>query len=89
MKAITALGLGTLIGATVVILFAPKSGEEALANLADRVNNSIERGTDKAREIARQTNEVAAMLKDQVQSVQGAVDAGVRAFKEARTQRTH
>jgi gas vesicle protein len=88
MKAITALGVGTLIGATVAILFAPKSGEETLAHLTDRVNDSIERGTAKAREIARQTNEVAAKLKEQVQSVQGAVDAGVRAFKEARTQET-
>jgi gas vesicle protein len=89
MKAITALSVGTLIGATVVILFALKSGEETRVDLADRVNNSIERGTAKAREIARHTTEVAAMLKDQVQSVQGAVDAGVRAFKEARTKETH
>jgi gas vesicle protein len=89
MKAITALGVGTLIGATVVILFAPKSGKEMLADLTDRVNDSIERGTAKAREIARQTNEVAAMLKDQVQSVQGAVDAGVRAFKEATNSSSH
>ena len=89
MKAITALSVGTLIGATVVILFALKSGEETRVDLADRVNNSIERGTAKAREIARHTTEVAAMLKDQVQSVEGAVDAGVRAFKEARTKETH
>jgi gas vesicle protein len=89
MKAITALGVGTLVGATVVILFASKSGKETLADLTDRVNDSIERGTAKAREVARQTSEVAAKLKDQVQSVQGAVDAGVRAFKEARTQETH
>jgi gas vesicle protein len=89
MKAITALSVGTLIGATVVILFALKSGEETRVDLADRVNNSIERGTAKARKIARHTTEVAAMLKDQVQSVQGAVDAGVRAFKEARTKETH
>lgn len=89
MKAITVLGVGTLIGATVVILFAPKSGKETLADLTDRVNDSIERGTAKAREIVRQTNEVAAKLKDQVQSVQGTVDAGVRAFKEARTQEAH
>ena len=89
MKAITALGVGTLIGATVVILFAPQSGEETLTDLADRVNHSIERGTAKARKIARHTTEVAAKLNDQVQNVRGAVDAGVRAFKEARTQQTH
>jgi gas vesicle protein len=88
MKAITALGVGTLIGATVVILFAPKSGNETLAALTGKVNDSIERGTAKAREIARQTTQIAANLKDQVQSVGGAVDAGVRAFKQAKAQET-
>ena len=88
MKAITALGVGAFIGAAIAILFAPKSGEETIADLTDRVNDSIERGTAKAREIARQTT-IAAKLKDQVHSVQGAVDAGIRAFKEPRTQETH
>lgn len=88
MKAITALGVGTLIGAAIAVLFAPKSGEETLADLAGRVNDSIERGTVKAREIAGQTTEVTAQLKDQVESVRGAVDAGVRAFKVARAQET-
>jgi gas vesicle protein len=82
MKAITALGVGTFIGAAIAILFAPKSGEATLADLTDRVNDSIERGTAKVREIARQTTK----LKDQVQDVRGAVNAGVRAFKEARKQ---
>jgi gas vesicle protein len=88
MKAITALGVGTFIGAAIAVLFAPKSGEETLADLANGVNDSIDRGTAKAREIASQTTEVAAQLKDKVESVRGAVDAGVRAFKEARTQET-
>jgi gas vesicle protein len=82
MKAITAIGVGTFIGAAIAILFAPKSGEATLADLTDRVNDSIERGTAKVREIARQTSK----LKDQVQDVRGAVNAGVRAFKEARKQ---
>jgi len=89
MKAITALGVGTLIGATVVMLFAPKSGQETLAALTGKVNDGIERSTAKAREIARQTTQIAANLKDTVESVQGAVDAGVRAFKQAKTQESH
>jgi gas vesicle protein len=85
VKAITALGVGTLIGATVAILCAPKSGKETVAALTDKVNDSIERGTAKAREIAHQTTQIAADLKDQVQSVQGAIDAGVRAFNTRAT----
>lgn len=88
MKAITALGVGTFIGAAIAILFAPKSGEETIAGLTDRVNDSVERGTAKARKIAGQTTAIAAKLKDQVQTVQGAVDTGVRAFNEARTRET-
>jgi gas vesicle protein len=85
MKAITALAAGALIGATITMLYAPKSGAETVTRLSDRVNNSIERGTAKAREITRQTTEVAAKLKDQVHGIQDAVDAGVRAFRQART----
>jgi gas vesicle protein len=85
MKAITALAAGALIGATITMLYAPKSGAETVTCLSDRVNNSIERGTAKAREITRQTTEVAAKLKDQVHGIQDAVDAGVRAFRQART----
>jgi len=85
MKAITALAAGALIGATITMLYAPKSGAETVTRLSDRVNNSIERGTAKAREMTRQTTEVAAKLKDQVHGIQDAVDAGVRAFRQART----
>ena len=84
MKAITALAAGVLIGATIATLYAPKSGAETLTHLTDKVNNSIERGTVKAREITRQTTEVAAKVKDQVQGIEDAVDAGVRAFRQAR-----
>lgn len=82
MKAINAIGVGTFIGAAIAILFAPKSGEATVADLTDRVNDSIERATAKVRENACQTSK----LKDQVQDVRGAVNAGVRAFKEARKQ---
>jgi hypothetical protein len=86
MKAITAVGVGALIGAAIAILF---TREETLSDLTGRVNDRIERGAAKARKIVRQTTEMAAQLKDQVQSVQDAVDAGVRAFKEAKGQETH
>jgi gas vesicle protein len=77
MKAIAIFGVGALIGAAITILFAP------------RVTDNIKNATVKALEIARQTTEVAAKLNDQVQSIRGAADAGVRAFKERRTQWIH
>jgi len=83
MKAITALGVGTLVGAAIAILVAPQSGE-TLAHLTRSANNRIERGTTKASQIARRANEVATKLRDQAQRFQSAVDAGVRAYAEAR-----
>jgi hypothetical protein len=77
MKTLAAFGIGALIGAAIAI------------RLAAKVSDDIERAAAKALEIARQTNEVAAHLNDQVQTIRGAVYAGVRAFKEPGTQCTH
>ena len=43
----------------------------------------VQSGQAKAREITGQAIRVADQAKDQAQRVQDAVDAGVRAFKEA------
>ena len=67
------------------MFFAPKSGEQIRDALADKVTGSIERGQAKAREIMGQAIRVADQAKDHVQRVQDAVDAGVQAFKEAKT----
>jgi hypothetical protein len=75
MKTLAAFGIGALIGAAIAIRFAPK------------VTDNIVRAAAKALEIARRTNEVAAHLNDQVQTIHGAVYAGIRALKE--TQWTH
>ena len=77
MKTLAAFGIGAFIGAAIAIRFAPK------------VTDNIEHAAAKALEIARQTNEVAAHLNDQVQTIRGAINVGIRAFKEARTQWTH
>jgi gas vesicle protein len=79
-----AFGVGAVIGAGLVMFFAPKSGEKIREALADKVTGSIERGQAKAREITGHAIRVADQAKDQVQRVQDAVDAGVRAFKEAK-----
>jgi gas vesicle protein len=86
MKSTTiAFGVGAVIGAGLAMFFAPKSGEQIREALANKVTGSIERGQAKAHEIAGQAIRVADQAKDQVQRVQDAVDAGVQAFKEAKT----
>jgi gas vesicle protein len=85
MKSTIAFGVGAVIGAGLAMFFAPKSGGQIREALADKVTGSIERGQAKAREIAGQAIRIADRAKDQVQRVQDAVDAGVQAFKEAKT----
>jgi gas vesicle protein len=83
MRSGIAFGVGAVIGAGVAMLVASKSIEQIREGLESKVTGSIERGQAKVREIAGQAIRVADQAKDHVQRVQGAVDAGVRAFKEA------
>ena len=89
MRSAIACGVGAVIGAGVAILFAPKSVEQIREDLTCKVTGSIERGQAKLREIAGEAVRVADQAKDQVQRVQDAVDAGVRAFKEAKNSTSH
>jgi gas vesicle protein len=85
MRPATAFVIGAALGAGLAMFFAPKSIEQIREGLASKVTGSIERGQVRVREITGQAIRVADQAKDQVQRVQDAVDAGVRAFKEATT----
>ncbi len=84
MRSTVAFGVGAIVGAELAILFAPKSIERIRQGLADKVTGGFERGQAKVREITTQAIRVADEAKNQVQRVQDAVDAGVRAFEETR-----
>jgi gas vesicle protein len=85
MRSTIAFGVGAVIGAGLAMFFAPQSGEQLREGLADKVTGGIERGQAKAREITGQAIRVADQAKGQVQRVQDAVDAGVQAFKQAKS----
>jgi len=85
MKSTIAFGVGAVIGAGLAMCFAPQSGEQVRGALADKVTGGIERGQAKAREFTGRAIRVADQAKDRVQRVQDAVDAGVQAFKQAKT----
>ena len=82
-------GVGLVIGAGVAMLFAPKYIGQMREDLTGKVTGSIERGQAKIRNITGQAIRVADQARDQVQRVQDAVDAGVRAFKEAKNFTSH
>lgn len=70
------------------MLVAPRIGEMREV-LEGKVTGGIERGQAKVHEITGQAIRVADQAKDQVQRVQDAVDAGVRAFREAKNSTGH
>jgi gas vesicle protein len=83
MRSTITFGVGTVIGAGLAMLLAPRMSE-IRGSLENKVTGSIERGQAKVHEIAGQAIRVADQAKDQVQRVQDAVDAGVRAFNEVK-----
>jgi gas vesicle protein len=83
MKSVIAFGLGAVVGAGLAIFYAPRIGDRIQKGL-EEVSGSIERGQAKVHDMAGEAIRVANQAKDQVQRVQDAVDAGVRAFKEVK-----
>ena len=83
MRLATTFAVGVVIGAALATLFAPRINE-IRGSLENKMNDSVERGQATVREITGQAIRVADKAKDQVQRVQDAVDAGVRAFKGAK-----
>jgi gas vesicle protein len=83
MKSVIAFGVGAVVGAGLAIFYAPRIGDRIQEGL-EEVTGSIERGQAKVHEMAGEAIRVADEAKDQVQRVQDAVDAGVRAFREVK-----
>jgi gas vesicle protein len=71
---------GTVVGAAIALMLAPKSGEELREDLSDRandlsdrVNDSIERGKDAARKVSRRARELGEQAHEQLHNVTDAV----------------
>jgi gas vesicle protein len=83
MKSVIAFGVGAVVGVGLAMFYAPRIGDRIQERL-EEVSGSIERGQAKVHDMAGEAIRVADQAKDQVQRVQDAVDAGVRAFKEVK-----
>ena len=81
---ITAFCAGIFAGSVVTFFVAPKSGEELRADLADQVNQSIERGKLKSKEIADQVTHVGDQVQRELQRAKGAWSVGTHAYRAAR-----
>ena len=56
---------GALLGATVALLLAPKSGEELREDLSDRATDAFERGKGIAQNVSQQARELGSQAREQ------------------------
>jgi gas vesicle protein len=73
------VGLG--VGATLGVLLAPSSGEEARDYLRGTAEDVMDAAARKARKLSRQVQETIENAEGQVKQ---AADAGTRAYQEAK-----
>jgi gas vesicle protein len=78
-----AIGLG--IGATLAILFAPKSGGETRQDLADAATNTIDDAVATGRQFKRR---VRRAVDDVTERIADAAEVGQQAYREADTERS-
>ena len=81
--------IGGFIGATIGMLFAPKSGEETRAYLASRAKESGDYLLNQKQTIEERASAVIEqgkeLLNRQRESIAAAIEAGKQAFKEERS----
>jgi gas vesicle protein len=73
--------IGAGVGALVALLLAPKSGEELRGDIVDGVNDGVNQVRSTGKDLKRRAQKVVDMAKDQVQD---AIDAGDRAYNQAK-----
>ena len=77
---ISLFALGIAVGATLGVLFAPKSGEETRELIADSVQEELQNALSAGKKLARTARKAVDQATEHVKE---AVDIGERAFNEA------
>lgn len=85
---ITYLLIGAGIGASLALLFAPKSGREFRDEIAEASKRTYKRGTEGAHVVGEKVTEgvgsVREKLEKQRSNIANAIDAGKQAYREER-----
>ena len=82
--------IGSLIGAALGILYAPKSGRETREEIGRTTRDLLEKAKTQYEEKRRKIEELAArekeLLVENKKRLKKAVEAGVDAFREGKTE---
>ena len=86
---LTYLLIGAGIGATLALLFAPKSGRELRRDIADVSRKGVQKGSEVAHAIGEKVSERVEGVRDTVQrqktQLASAIEAGKTAYREERS----
>jgi gas vesicle protein len=85
---ITYLLIGAGIGASLALLFAPKTGKELRDDIADASRRTYKKSTEGAHQLGEKLTEsvgsVRERLEKQKTNIASAIDAGKQAYREER-----
>jgi gas vesicle protein len=85
---LTYLLIGAGIGATIALLFAPKSGRELRGDIAELSRKGVEAGRETAHKIGGRVGEGMETVRETVSrqkaQIASAVEAGKQAYREER-----
>jgi gas vesicle protein len=79
-EAISVFTIGVAVGATLGLLFAPRSGDETREYLADTARETLDGAVAQGQKWTRRAQRAASHAREQVEA---ATDAGERAFDQA------
>ena len=80
--------VGSLAGAALAILFAPRSGRETREKLSERIKDGLDHGRDLGSEVAARSQnlqeQAVDFLEERKERLGAVIDAGQQAYREAR-----
>jgi gas vesicle protein len=83
-EGISLFAVGIAVGATLGMLFAPRSGEETRDYISDTARTTVDQALAQGQRFAKRAQRAASHAREQMrEQIDAATDAGERAYDEA------